>query len=215
WDNKPGEDVFTYNPGITGRFRLWISWGAHGSGVHTRDARYLLDHDGDLQTRDDQTEIARADQYYFVGVTKGETEQKPLWSGLLDAGQHEFKETSRIVLRGGETGTGITADVILLQEAKGPRHAHPGLRSPVNARRNVEQFAPVEAKFVRFTSLATIDKNRHEPCLDELEIFRAEDGANVAPGGRPTSSGNYSNDGQHQLKHINDGAYGNGRSWIS
>ena len=80
WDNHPGEDVFTWNPEVTGKYRLWISWGVHGSGVHTRDARYVLDRDGDLATVTDQVEIARADQYYFVGQTEGESERKPLLS---------------------------------------------------------------------------------------------------------------------------------------
>ncbi|OYW17956.1 MAG: hypothetical protein B7Z55_11535, partial [Planctomycetales bacterium 12-60-4] len=47
WNNVPGEDVCAFRPGVAGRFRLWISWGVHGSGVHTRDARYVLDQDGD------------------------------------------------------------------------------------------------------------------------------------------------------------------------
>ena len=119
WDNVPGEDVFTYAPGVEGNFRVWISWGVHGSGVHTRDARYVLDQDGDLSTRDDQEEIARVDQYYFVGVTEGVSEKKPLWSGLHDAGAHALQATSRIILRGGDTGTGITADAILLEPAGG------------------------------------------------------------------------------------------------
>ena len=54
WSNKPGLDVFTYNPGAAGGFRVWISWGAHGSGVHTRDARYVLDLDGNLETKDER-----------------------------------------------------------------------------------------------------------------------------------------------------------------
>jgi hypothetical protein len=214
WDSKSGEDVFTYNPSTAGRFRIWISWGVHGSGVHTRDARYVLDQDGNLQTREDQVEIARADQHYFVGVSEGVTEKKPLWSGLHDAGLHELRKESRLILRAGETGTGITADVILLQDdiGQGP---HPGLRAPVNPARNVERFAPIQAKFIRFTSLATIENNKHEPCIDELEIFAASGENNVALGGTPTSSGNRPGDPQHQLKQINDGHYGNGKSWIS
>ncbi|RLS36219.1 MAG: DUF1549 domain-containing protein, partial [Planctomycetota bacterium] len=51
WNNVPGQDVMTYNPGVEGRYHLWLSWGAHGSGVHTRDARYVLDRDGDLTTK--------------------------------------------------------------------------------------------------------------------------------------------------------------------
>ena len=101
WDNKPGEDVFPWNPAAEGECRLWISWGVHGSGVHTNDARYVLDADGDLQTTDDQQEIARADQYHFAYEDSGESEKKPLWSGLFDTGVHTFTKTTRLVLRGG------------------------------------------------------------------------------------------------------------------
>ena len=248
WPNKPGEDVFTWNPSTAGRFRIWVSWGVHGSGVHTNDARYVLDRDGDLSTRNDQLEIATANQHYFVGVTEGETEKKPMWSGLLDTGVHDLTASSRIVLRCGDTKTGITADVVILQEeaefltdaepttfaadpqeaavpaADDPtlvRSAHriPHLRKAVDFDRNVETFAAVEAKFVRFTSLATVDDNKHQPCIDELEVFSSDaNRGNVALanyGTIPTSSGNYSNVGKHQLKHINDGRYSNDYSWIS
>ncbi|HEY1381844.1 MAG TPA: DUF1553 domain-containing protein, partial [Gemmataceae bacterium] len=94
--------------------------------------------------------------------------------------------------------------------------AHEPRRPPVNARRNVERFAPVTAKFVRFTVLAT---NNLEPCIDELEVFTAgPERRNVAPaslGTKATSSGNYAGSERHKLAHINDGRYGNGRSWIS
>ncbi len=222
WNNVSGEDVLTYTPGASGRYRLWLSWGAHGSGVHTRDARYVLDRDGDLATRNDQQEIARVDQYYPAGVTSGTTEQTPLWSGLLDAGTWDWTPTTRLILRGGETGTGITADVIVLQEdsGSGPAgRALPQFRPPVDPKTNVERFPAVSARFVRFRVDETIDSNRHEPCLDELEIYGpGEPQKNLALaslGTKPTSSGNYSETGSHQLKHINDGAYGNGRSWIS
>lgn len=221
WPNRKDEDVFTWNPTAAGRFRVWLSWGAHGSGVHTRDARYVLDRDGDLKTKDDQTEIAKIDQYYFSGVSTGESEKKPLWSGLFDAGIHELSENSRIILRGGETGTGITADVLVLQEtspAKEKPSSHAQLRVPVSFTQNVERFSPALARFIRFTTFETTNNNRYEPCLDELEVFRAgENPKNVAraDGVKLSSSGNYSNSGKHQLKHINDGRYGNSFSWIS
>src|SRR5262249_55516237 len=44
-------------------------------------------------------------------------------------------------------------------------------RCPVNARRNVERFAPVKARRLRFTVARTTDA---EPCLDELEAFTTE-----------------------------------------
>jgi len=241
WDNQSGEDVFTWNPAAKGDYRLWISWGVHGSGVHTNDARYVLDVDGDLDTNSDQSEIARADQLHFAYENSGKTEQKPLWSGLFDAGVHTFTKTTRLVLRGGETGTGITADVIVLQQPFNPlpqtrpstdnessserftadndsAKVLPQLRGPVNPLQTVEHFIPTNTKFVRFTSLATIDDNKHQPCLDELEVFNVDGGQNIAlatNGTVATSSGDYSSVGKHQLKHINDGQYGNSFSWIS
>jgi len=86
-------------------------------------------------------------------------------------------------------------------------------RVPVNALRNLERFASIKAKYVRFTILAT---NSAEPCLDELEIFTSDrEPRNVARGAKATSSGNYPNSPLHKLEHINDGRYGNARSWIS
>ncbi|MFN9720150.1 MAG: DUF1553 domain-containing protein, partial [Planctomycetota bacterium] len=227
WNNVPGEDVMTYNPKVSGRFRLWLSWGAHGSGVHTRDARYVLDRDGQPETQDDQTELARVDQYYQAGIATGETEPKPLWSSLQLIGNVELQPQSRIILRGGETGTGITADVVVLQELRPERLKdmtssavlQPPLRSPVNPLQNTEFLNPVEAKFVRFTTLETINDNQHEPCIDELEVYSPGNGdlniALASNGTKPTSSGNYSEIGIHQLSHINDGVYGNSHSWIS
>lgn len=223
WNNVPGEDVMTYNPGVAGHFQLWLSWGAHGSGVHTRDARYMLDQDGDLSTQEDQTELARVDQYYLANVTEGQTEQVPLWSGLKSVGVIELSAASKILLRGGDTGTGITADVIVLQEVSSdrvPRSATlPTLRAPISPLQNIEHFTPVVARFVRLTTFETINNNQHEPCLDELEIYaRKLPGRNLAlasAGVKPTSSGNYSDVGSHQLPHINDGQYGNDHSWIS
>lgn len=216
FDSNAGQDVFTWNPAADGEFRLWISWGVHGSGVHTRDARYILDVDGDLATTVDQTEIAVADQYYFAGQTEGESEQQPLWSGLQDAGVHRFNANTRLILRCGNTGTGITADVVVLQQSDA---ALPLIRGPVNAAKNVERISPVEAKFVRFTSEQTIDNDKHEPCIDELEVFAVGTGStNIAAaknGTVVTSSGNYSETGKHQLQHVNDGRYGNSFSWIS
>ena len=225
WNNAPGEDVFAYHPGVAGRFRLWVSWGVHGSGAHTRDARLVLDADGNPATRGDQRELARIDQYYPAGVREGVTEMAPLWSGLLDLGVVDTTESTKLIVRGGDTGTAITADVIVLQDAEpgeagGGGPTLPRLRGPVSPLQNVERFAPVAAKFVRFTTEETIDANRHEPCIDELEVFPASDTTrNIALadlGAVATSSGDVADpSGTHQLRHVNDGKYGNGQSWIS
>ena len=238
WNNIPGKTVMSFNPGVEGRFNVWISWGAHGSGVHTRDARYVLDLDGNLETTGDQRELANVDQYFVRGKSDGETERVPQWSGLLHVGNYELKKNTRLLLRGGKTGTGITTDVLVLQEVEeadelqgadgttkavdaqvttDPK-ASPRLRVPVNFRRNTERFQAVKAKRVRFTSLATTNENRYEPCIDELEVFAAGTGVNVSLGSLgvvASSSGNYSESGKHQLKHVNDGQTSNDRSWIS
>lgn len=230
WNNVPGQDVLAYRPGAAGTFQLWISWGVHGSGAHTRDARYLLDRDGNPATRDDQQELARINQHFPAGVSSDETPPVPLWSGLSYVGQVELGPSAALLVRGGETGTALTADVILLAEASPhqttDRHTSssnpplPRLRPPVSPLLNVERFAPTPARYVRFSIEETVDNDRHEPCLDELEIYAdtVDPHTNLAlaqRGAQATSSGNYSDAGPHQLPHIHDGQYGNDHSWIS
>jgi hypothetical protein len=228
WNNVTGKNVMTYTPGVEGKYRLWISWGVHGSGVHTRDARYLLDLDGDLSTEKDQQQIAKIDQYYRAGIDKGLTPPTPVWSGFLELDPIKINRRSKILLRGGKTGTGVTADVIVLQEfvaeEKNEKRSLssnlPSLRAPVNFRFNVERFKAVPAKYIRLTVEATNENNRYEPCIDELEVFSSgSQRSNVAlasAGAVVQSSGNYGNGtGSHQLSHINDGRYGNSFSWIS
>ncbi|HEY1785272.1 MAG TPA: DUF1549 domain-containing protein, partial [Pirellulales bacterium] len=91
------------------------------------------------------------------------------------------------------------------------------LRSSVQATGNIERFPPIAARWIRMTILTT---NNDEPCVDELEVFAADNGRNVAlasQGATAKASSVYHNGGLpiHQLAHINDGQYGNGRSWIS
>jgi len=90
------------------------------------------------------------------------------------------------------------------------------LRAPVNARKNVERFAPVSARQIRFTISKTTDA---EPCIDELEVYAAASAArNIALATNGTSaraSSVFPNSDIHRLEHINDGRHGNGRSWIS
>lgn len=87
-------------------------------------------------------------------------------------------------------------------------------RPPVNAKENTDRFAPVAAKRLRFTILAT---NNLEPCIDELEVFNSR-GANIAlasAGAVVRSSGDTVVANRHDLRHLNDGLYGNSRSWMS
>ena len=88
----------------------------------------------------------------------------------------------------------------------------PVLREPVNIRFNVENFPTTKAKIVRFTIDST---NSSQPCIDELEIFSGKDNVALASAGTiATSSGDFAHP-FHKLDHINDGLYGNTKSWIA
>ena len=93
--------------------------------------------------------------------------------------------------------------------------ANSGVERPmISSRENSDRFSPLRTKQVRFTVQAT---NSLEPCLDELEVFDTE-GNNVAlatAGTKRTSSGDTGVAERHELRFINDGKYGNSRSWMS
>jgi hypothetical protein len=96
--------------------------------------------------------------------------------------------------------------------------AHPGnatpIRPTVRPGENMDRFEPVKTKRVRFTILAT---NSLEPCIDELEIFNTADEnvALAASGALVTASGSNTVSERHELRFLNDGVYGNSRSWMS
>jgi mono/diheme cytochrome c family protein len=86
-------------------------------------------------------------------------------------------------------------------------------RPAVNAKVNTDRFPPIKAKRVRFSIQKT---NNLEPCIDELEVFNTE-GVNVAlllSGARVSASGQTIVADRHDLNYINDGRYGNSRSWM-
>jgi hypothetical protein len=142
----------------------------------------------------------------FAGVQHGE---RPLRSGDSDQRRKEAEHLRREV-------AAVRSELDALEPLAQP--AGPaGRRLPVNARVNVERFPPVKAKFVRLVVEAT---NSAEPCIDELEVFTSgpmpQNVALASAGGKATSSGNFSAaPALHRLEHINDGHYGNSRSWIS
>jgi hypothetical protein len=207
--DQPGEDFFTWKPGLNGPVRIWISWGAWTT--HAADARYVLDLDGDLKTRDDQTEIANIDQRQFADGAPAVPNQRR-WSGLRSAGVHRLNPRSVVILRAGVKGGPTAADLAVFEEAKDGRElAVPHLRPPVTHLANEEDLDPIEAKFVRFT----ITGSNPEACLDELEVFDLE-GRNRSLGAKVAVSGLYANGNSiHQTRFINDGKYGNASSWIS
>ncbi|MBS0201407.1 MAG: PSD1 domain-containing protein [Planctomycetes bacterium] len=223
WNMVANKNVFSWNPHVAGAYHVWISWGC-GWNTHASDARYLLDVDGDLATTNDQQEIARVDQRRFSDGAAGD--QQPLWSGFYHAGIHDFSPNSRLILRGGETDAYVTADLLCLQEANSSEASAPGrssalrgtgvplLRAAVQRQANVERFAPITARFLRFVIEET--NGGSQPCIDELEVFTTGTSPrNAALDAKPTASSTLPGYEIHQLKHINDGRYGNSASWIS
>lgn len=90
--------------------------------------------------------------------------------------------------------------------------ARSGVKRPmVDARENRDRFLPVKAKRVRFTIR---DTNNLEPCIDELEVFTTA-GENVALNAAATVSGEKVSADRHEQRFVNDGSYGNSRSWMS
>jgi hypothetical protein len=210
------KDFFSWNPRVSGKQRIWLSWAAWTT--HAKDARYILDLDGDANTKGDQKEIASVDQSKFADGSGAIPGQKR-WSGFKYAGTYAVTPDSILILRSGKLGGPTVADAVLFEAADGtPPASQPHLRAPVTHLANRESFDALRAKFVRFTIHATIGG---QPCIDELEVFSAEkQPRNVAlakNGAKVTASDVYS-DGTipiHQIAHANDGLYGNAKSWIS
>ncbi len=154
--------------------------------------------------------IPQADYYalkaVFAGVQHGD---RPL-RRPDDAGKAAQAEVVRGELRQVERALDRiepTADTAAL----GPYRP----RAAVSSGRTVDHFAPVTARFLRFTVLATTGA---EPCIDEIEVFATGDGRNVAlesAGAKATASGTYPGNSLHTLEHLTDGRYGNEYSWIS
>ncbi len=141
----------------------------------------------------------RQSEYYaiqaiFAGVRHGERAlpPPPEWKSELD----------RLQTRAGE-----------LRSALLPYVKPGGKRPAVNPRENEERFAPVDAKWVRFTIMAATSA---QPCLDEWQIFSGERNVALATAGAKAScSSSLPGFAIHQLEHIHDGRFGNSHSWIS
>lgn len=152
--------------------------------------------------------IAQRDYYAMVAVFAGVQHGERALPAADDLDRRARAEERRRELA--ELDRAI-ADAEPLAQPGGPAR-----RLPVSALVNQERFAPVQAKFVRFVVLAT---NRFEPCIDELEVYTAgpmpRNVALARHGTRATSSSDYPGAAIHKLEHVNDGQYGNSRSWIS
>ena len=145
-------------------------------------------------------------QAIFAGVSFGERAIKV----RTDGSAKEKAAALRKTLAAAEAALGELRAMAMAMASK-TKDAPSTKRPPVNARENVESFEAASAKFVRFSINRT---NASAPCIDELQVF-ATDGKNVALGGKPSASGSLAGYAIHKLEHINDGKFGNGRSWIA
>ena len=79
---------------------------------------------------------------------------------------------------------------------------------------NTVRFDAVSARFVR---LAVQGKAGTQPCIDELEVYGPNSDKNLAlatAGAKATASSCLEGHAAHAVAHLNDGQYGNARSWI-
>lgn len=226
WNHEPDVPVIQYAPKLRGRFRIWLSWGA-GFSSHTQRARYWLQSaNGDQliaevnqQVRADQQPKQPVDQKGIPqnkAVASDVVKQSKQWSGFYDAGVFELDPQDSLVLTGGDDAQAVTADVVVFQELRPDSLPDDSnsleLRESVSSLLNVETFSVRQAEAVRFWIDST---NQGEPCIDEIEVFSGEMNVALASNGsRATSSGDFVHP-KHRLSQINDGEFGNSKSWIS
>ncbi len=153
--------------------------------------------------------ITQRDFYSLEAVFAGvEHAERPVAAG--DSERHREREAVYAEL------ARLDAEADAREPLANPGAEVPG-RPPVRAARNVERFAPVPARFVRLVIAATTDGL--EPCVDELQVFGPEapavDLALAHGGAKVSASSVLPGNPFHKLEHLNDGRFGNGRSWIS
>ncbi len=78
---------------------------------------------------------------------------------------------------------------------------------------NAIEFEPREAKFARIVVRAT--SSGTQACIDELEVYAPGSEDNLALEGTPSASSCFAGYAAHAIVHLNDGEYGNARSWIA
>ncbi len=134
-------------------------------------------------------------QAIFAGVQHGERS--------LPLAEPQLQEITRLEARAKELRTQLHPFL---------KHAQRS-RASVNPRGNEEDFAPLPARYIRFTVLAT---NSSEPCLDELEVYSGTTNVALASAGaKAKCSSALPGYSIHRLEHVHDGLHGNSHSWIS
>lgn len=96
-----------------------------------------------------------------------------------------------------------------------PHAAAAPLKEVFADRANAVEFPAQDARFVRFVIRAA---SASQPCVDELEVYSPGSDENLAladAGARPFASSCLAGYAEHRIEHLNDGRYGNDRSWIA
>lgn len=110
--------------------------------------------------------------------------------------------------------TGFTLEVGLRKDDLKPvRYVLPPRGIVQAAGPNVDRFSPIRTSQIRFEITTT---NSLEPCIDEIEVFNSA-GQNVAlseSGTTARTSGDIIVADRHDPSFLNDGRYGNSRSWL-
>ena len=162
--------------------------------------------------------ITQTDYYamkaVFSGVQHGERSMKTAESDRRQKSMDAIREELIVIDREISRLVELSAE----REMQNPNPSR--FRPPVQRQANVERFAPVKARFVKFSIEATTGG---EPCLDEIEVFESKTETETKPrnvalashGTVATASSSLPGYEIHQLKFVNDGRYGNSASWIS
>ncbi len=178
---------------------------------------------GLMQRQDELADIVNTTGTAFLGLTTGcarchnhkfdpisQTDYYAMQA--VFAGVEHGEQTLPLSPEAKEKAEAMEVQIQQLRASLAKYTRNQGTREPVNAVENTERIRPVEAKWVRFMIDAT---NASEPCIDELQIFSGEQ--NVAlrsVGSIATSSGNLDHP-LHKLEQVNDGLFGNQKSWIA
>lgn len=103
----------------------------------------------------------------------------------------------------------------MVEEAFAARAATVDTERKADELSTVIDFKAQEARLVRVVILRT---QSGEPCLDELEVYGPESNSNLAlanGGATAGASSVLAGYAIHAVPHLNDGRYGNSRSWIA
>lgn len=218
WRHSGDRPVIAYRPFVRGPHQMLVSWASGMAGAGDRRARYLLDADGRSETSADRRLLLAVDQSTLAdgSIPVGDG---AVWSGLYDLGIVELEPGNAIVLQAaGGSGT-VSADLLVFRsvpQGEVARGEIPPMafRPTVNASRNVEVFEPLKARVVRLTILETSDGE--DAIVDELEVFSGDRNVALATSGaRLSASSDLKESEIHKLEFLNDGLYGNERSWRS